>query len=588
VGRGLRAAIRPAADRVLAAGAGSRLRTGRDAARDHLRRSARTRRADGHETRCSPASVASRLKPSRSPGFPGRGAAPAFSPARRLSGPLPPALLALRAGAARRTAAARIASGRAAADPPPLAAHARRLPPGANRRMVAAALRARQALHAADAAARPGPGGAGNALAAAARRLSTTCAKCWRSAGEPALVLLGPPGCGKSTLLRRLELDLAADALRTAAGEASPLSFFVPLNRYRPARPGEALPAAGRLAGAGMGATHPATAGIRRTAAERSARPAARRGQRAAARRRSRLPRAHRLWRDFLGELPAGTRVLFSCRSLDYSASLSTPEAPVPHVRIEQLGDAQVAEFLDALRRRTWPGALAATARNAAARPLPLAVLPAPAARPGRRGWRGAERQGRAVHRLRPPGAAARDRRRQPAVSPRRAARQARPRTHHPPRMAQRDRPAILAPLLPALVPARLRAAGAARTRRSVAGARAVRRRARTARRRGSSTAKICCTPASRCRCSKCSGTTSSTSINCCRSILPRVRWRPRRSPNWPPAPGAPTRCSPTSTEVLAGLADSDPLPEAPTTGWEETFVLAAAMARARGLRRAR
>jgi hypothetical protein len=31
--------------------------------------------------------------------------------------------------------------------------------------------------------------------------------------------------------------------------------------------------------------------------------------------------------------------------------------------------------------------------------------------------------------------------------------------------------------------------------------------------------------------------------------------------------------------EVLAGLADPDPLPEAPTTGREETFVLAAAMA---------
>ena len=33
-----------------------------------------------------------------------------------------------------------------------------------------------------------------------------------------ALVLLGPPGCGKSTLLRRLELDLALDALRAARG----------------------------------------------------------------------------------------------------------------------------------------------------------------------------------------------------------------------------------------------------------------------------------------------------------------------------------------------------------------------------------
>jgi hypothetical protein len=52
-----------------------------------------------------------------------------------------------------------------------------------------------------------------------------------------ALVLLGPPGCGKSTLLRRMELDLALDALRGSGGDA-PLSFFLPLSRYRPARAG--------------------------------------------------------------------------------------------------------------------------------------------------------------------------------------------------------------------------------------------------------------------------------------------------------------------------------------------------------------
>ena len=52
-----------------------------------------------------------------------------------------------------------------------------------------------------------------------------------------ALVLLGPPGCGKSTLLRRLELDLALGALRGPGGDA-PLSLFLPLSRYRPARAG--------------------------------------------------------------------------------------------------------------------------------------------------------------------------------------------------------------------------------------------------------------------------------------------------------------------------------------------------------------
>jgi hypothetical protein len=55
------------------------------------------------------------------------------------------------------------------------------------------------------------------------------------------------------------------------------------------------------------------------------------------------------LWRGFLTDLARsapGTRVVFSCRSLAYSASLSTPELPVPHIRIERLADEQVEEFL--------------------------------------------------------------------------------------------------------------------------------------------------------------------------------------------------------------------------------------------------
>ena len=58
---------------------------------------------------------------------------------------------------------------------------------------------------------------------------------------QAAVVLLGPPGCGKSTLLRRLELDLAVDALREPS-EAR-ISLFLPLSRYRPPQKGAALPA---------------------------------------------------------------------------------------------------------------------------------------------------------------------------------------------------------------------------------------------------------------------------------------------------------------------------------------------------------
>ena len=55
-------------------------------------------------------------------------------------------------------------------------------------------------------------------------------------------------------------------------------------------------------------------------------------------------------WRDFLARLVEerpGNRVIFSCRMLDYGAKLSTKSLPVPQVRIEQLTDQQVEEFIE-------------------------------------------------------------------------------------------------------------------------------------------------------------------------------------------------------------------------------------------------
>ena len=57
------------------------------------------------------------------------------------------------------------------------------------------------------------------------------------------------------------------------------------------------------------------------------------------------------LWKDWLTRLvreQPGNRVVFSCRSLDYSAPLSTPALRVPQVQIEPLTDAQVESFLKA------------------------------------------------------------------------------------------------------------------------------------------------------------------------------------------------------------------------------------------------
>ncbi|MFN8423117.1 MAG: hypothetical protein U0470_06895 [Anaerolineae bacterium] len=55
------------------------------------------------------------------------------------------------------------------------------------------------------------------------------------------------------------------------------------------------------------------------------------------------------LWKIWLQELVAahpGNRIVFSCRSLDYSQPLSTPDLRVPQVRVEPLSDDQVQDFL--------------------------------------------------------------------------------------------------------------------------------------------------------------------------------------------------------------------------------------------------
>ena len=166
----------------------------------------------------------------------------------------------------------------------------------------------------------------------------------------PALVLLGGPGAGKSTLLRRLEMDLASETVDRDDGR---VTLLVPLGQYPAAGDGRIL----------AGGSHRDPA--RWLAAEWQRRWPAMppleqflRGGRATVLLDglNELPHASsadyavlvREWKVWLQAAAAvpGNRVIFSCRTLDYSAPLSTPDLRVPQVRVEPLDDAQLGEFL--------------------------------------------------------------------------------------------------------------------------------------------------------------------------------------------------------------------------------------------------
>jgi len=160
----------------------------------------------------------------------------------------------------------------------------------------------------------------------------------------PAVVVLGPPGSGKSTLLRHFELERAVAGVR---GEGA-LTFFVQLNRMPAAAEGggwvdpgvwlegawrrryPALPPLADLVGAGRMVL------LLDALNEMPARGAAEYRERILA------------WRGYVQAVAGtGSRVVFSCRSLDYSAPLSTPAMRVPQVRVEALDDEQVRAFLE-------------------------------------------------------------------------------------------------------------------------------------------------------------------------------------------------------------------------------------------------
>ncbi len=398
-------------------------------------------------------------------------------------------------------------------------------------------------------------------------------------ASETALVLLGPPGCGKSTLLRRLELDLALDALRSAEAEQTRISFFVQLSRFSPARPGEALPTPHEWLARKWSEQHPQLPALAELLASGRLLLLLDAVNEIPHSDETDYRERIALWRDFVAELAhraAGTRVLFSCRSLDYSASLSTPELPVPHLRIEALSDGQVEQFLTLYSAGRGPALwrqLRATPQLDLFRsPFYLKLLLAQAGDgqpvlPGRAAlFTGFVRQAlareiEAGNPLFRPGALL-DRRDHERV------------IQHAWRNAN-DLPER-GPLLPALA----RLAHALQARRAPGQASRVRAPYDDAL---ALLASQCAEDLLRAGVALQVLEVQFDDVLYVHQLLQEyfaaraIAARPQ--PELVATAWRADAMAPSLAEVLAGLAVADPLPEAPTTGWEETFVLAAALA---------
>ncbi|MCD4754046.1 MAG: SUMF1/EgtB/PvdO family nonheme iron enzyme [Anaerolineaceae bacterium] len=165
---------------------------------------------------------------------------------------------------------------------------------------------------------------------------------------QQALVVLGEPGCGKSTLLRRLQLDDCLHLLR--AGDEQRYSFFVSLNSYH-ADPGKALPLPKDWLAERWISSCPKLPSLTKLTSN---------GQMLLLLDGlNEMPHADAndyaekvaLLQQFLTDTVAkhpDNRVVFSCRTLNYSASLSTDALPVPQIQVQRMIDKQVQQFLAA------------------------------------------------------------------------------------------------------------------------------------------------------------------------------------------------------------------------------------------------
>ncbi|MBI3423589.1 MAG: SUMF1/EgtB/PvdO family nonheme iron enzyme [Acidobacteria bacterium] len=156
---------------------------------------------------------------------------------------------------------------------------------------------------------------------------------------DRALVLLGAPGGGKSTVLRRLQLDHSLDRLRDERDE---ISFLLPLNSY----PAD-YPPPRQWLNACWAQFYPHLPPLESWLANGRALLLLDALNEMPHRDAAEYFDAVARWRAFVQEAAAqGNRLVFTCRSLDYSARLSAPELRVPQVQVQPMDDEQVRAFL--------------------------------------------------------------------------------------------------------------------------------------------------------------------------------------------------------------------------------------------------
>lgn len=166
---------------------------------------------------------------------------------------------------------------------------------------------------------------------------------------EPVIVVAGAPGSGKSTLLRRLELDFASQALRSedAAAKLVPLTIFLQLNAFGQ-RTGDIPNPSDWVA------EHWA----RMTNGLLDFEALLRQPLILLLDGLNEMPHTNRddygnrlaAWKRFLDQLALNhpsVRIIFSCRTQDYGTKLTTKDLPrVPQVEITPLTSGQVENFL--------------------------------------------------------------------------------------------------------------------------------------------------------------------------------------------------------------------------------------------------